>query len=82
MGREYLALNGGPHFVPSEAFSLFVSVKTQAEVDICGQADANGANRALRLAEDKFACRGRLSRRLWGIPGDPDPEKPGGRCRR
>jgi len=32
-GREYLALNGGPHFKFSEAVSLIVNCKTQKEVD-------------------------------------------------
>jgi predicted 3-demethylubiquinone-9 3-methyltransferase (glyoxalase superfamily) len=32
-GRDYMALNGGPHFRLNEAFSLFVSCKTQREVD-------------------------------------------------
>ena len=32
-GREYMALNGGPHFKFTPAISLFVSCETQAEVD-------------------------------------------------
>jgi predicted 3-demethylubiquinone-9 3-methyltransferase (glyoxalase superfamily) len=32
-GQRLMALNGGPQFKMSEAFSLFVSVETQAEVD-------------------------------------------------
>ena len=32
-GREFMALNGGPHFKFTEAISLFVSCKTQEEVD-------------------------------------------------
>jgi predicted 3-demethylubiquinone-9 3-methyltransferase (glyoxalase superfamily) len=32
-GRQYMVLNGGPHFRLNEAFSLFVSVETQEEVD-------------------------------------------------
>src|SRR5258708_34911748 len=32
-GREFLALNGGPHFTFAEGFSLFVNCETQAEVD-------------------------------------------------
>lgn len=32
-GRDFLALNGGPHFKFSEAISMFVVCETQAEVD-------------------------------------------------
>ncbi len=32
-GQEFLALNGGPHFKFTEAISLVVNCKTQAEVD-------------------------------------------------
>ena len=32
-GQELIALNGGPHFKHSEAFSLSVDCKSQAEVD-------------------------------------------------
>ncbi|RZS44880.1 putative 3-demethylubiquinone-9 3-methyltransferase (glyoxalase superfamily) [Herbihabitans rhizosphaerae] len=32
-GQRFIALNGGPHFTHSEAFSIFVRVDTQDEVD-------------------------------------------------
>jgi predicted 3-demethylubiquinone-9 3-methyltransferase (glyoxalase superfamily) len=32
-GREYIALNGGPHFTFSDGVSLFVQCETQEEVD-------------------------------------------------
>ena len=32
-GQPLIALNGGPHYKLTPAFSLFVSVKTQPEVD-------------------------------------------------
>jgi predicted 3-demethylubiquinone-9 3-methyltransferase (glyoxalase superfamily) len=32
-GHEYMALNGGPHFQFTPAFSLFVKCETQEEVD-------------------------------------------------
>jgi len=32
-GREYYAINGGEPFRPTEAFSMFVEVDTQAEID-------------------------------------------------
>jgi predicted 3-demethylubiquinone-9 3-methyltransferase (glyoxalase superfamily) len=33
VGREYIAFNGGPHFKLNEAFSMFVEVETQEEID-------------------------------------------------
>jgi predicted 3-demethylubiquinone-9 3-methyltransferase (glyoxalase superfamily) len=32
-GQEFIALNGGPHYKFTEAFSIFVNCETQAEVD-------------------------------------------------
>jgi predicted 3-demethylubiquinone-9 3-methyltransferase (glyoxalase superfamily) len=32
-GREFMALNGGPHFRFNEAISMFVRCDTQAEID-------------------------------------------------
>jgi predicted 3-demethylubiquinone-9 3-methyltransferase (glyoxalase superfamily) len=32
-GREFMALNGGPHFRFNEAISIFVQCDTQAEID-------------------------------------------------
>ena len=32
-GRRFMALNGGPHYALSPAYSMFVSCKDQAEVD-------------------------------------------------
>ena len=32
-GQDFMALNGGPHYKLSPAFSVFVSCKDQAEVD-------------------------------------------------
>lgn len=33
LGQTYIALNGGPSFTFSQAFSLMVQVETQAEID-------------------------------------------------
>jgi predicted 3-demethylubiquinone-9 3-methyltransferase (glyoxalase superfamily) len=32
-GREFMALNGGPHYALTPAFSMFISCKDQQEVD-------------------------------------------------
>jgi len=32
-GRRFIALNGGPHYKPTPAFSMFVRCKDQREVD-------------------------------------------------
>ena len=79
-GREYFALNGGPHFVPSEAFSLFVSVKTQAEVDELWDkltADGGEPGRCGWL-KDKFGLSWQIIPTALGeFLGDADPEKAG-----
>ena len=41
-GQEFIAFDGGPHFTFSPGISLFVSCKTQAEVDELYDALADG----------------------------------------
>jgi predicted 3-demethylubiquinone-9 3-methyltransferase (glyoxalase superfamily) len=55
-GQRIYALNGGPHFKHTEAFSLFVSCETQAEIDEYWtklQADGGSPSRCGWL-KDKF----------------------------
>lgn len=33
LGQEFIALNGGPHYLPTPAFSMFVLCDTQKQVD-------------------------------------------------
>ena len=81
MGRPFLGLNGGPHFIFSEAVSFQIPVETQAEVDrlsdalsaVPGPSSAAGS----RIAS---ACPGRSCRcsssACSAIPTPPVPAAP------
>lgn len=77
-GQQFIALNGGPHFHFTEAISLFVDCKDQAEVDelwekLC--ADGGQASQCAWL-KDKFGLSWQIvPRQLGEMLGDPDPEK-------
>ncbi len=54
-GREYMALNGGPHFSFTDGFSLFVSCETQDEVDeLWEKLSAGGEKGQCGWLKDKF----------------------------
>ena len=79
-GREYLALNGGPHFVLTEGFSMFVSVETQAEVDeLWEKLTADGGEPGqCGWLKDRFGLSWQIIPSALGrLMGDPDPEKAG-----
>ena len=79
-GHPYLMFNGGPHFVPSEAFSMFVSVETQAEVDeLWEKLTADGGEPGqCGWLKDKFGLSWQVIPTALGqLMGDPDPEKAG-----
>lgn len=75
-GREYMALNGGPTYKLTEAFSFFVSCKTQGEVDELWDrllAGGGSPNRCGWL-KDKFGVSWQIiPTRLPELLGDPDP---------
>lgn len=78
-GQEYIAFNGGPHYQLSPAFSFFISVETQAEVDalwnkIC---DGGKPNRC-GWCVDPFGVSWQVIPTALGrLMGDPDPAKAG-----
>jgi predicted 3-demethylubiquinone-9 3-methyltransferase (glyoxalase superfamily) len=76
-GQRFMALNGGPMFPFTEAFSIFVSCETQDEVD-------NYWNRLLEggkpsrcgWLKDKFGLSWQIiPKALMELMGDPDPKK-------
>jgi predicted 3-demethylubiquinone-9 3-methyltransferase (glyoxalase superfamily) len=76
-GQRFMALNGGPMFPFTEAFSIFVSCETQDEVD-------NYWNRLLEggkpsrcgWLKDKFGLSWQIiPKALMDLMGDPDPKK-------
>ena len=79
-GREYYALNGGPSFVLTEGFSMFVSVETQAEVDeLWEKLTADGGEPGqCGWLKDRFGLSWQIIPNALGrLMGDPDPEKAG-----
>jgi predicted 3-demethylubiquinone-9 3-methyltransferase (glyoxalase superfamily) len=76
-GRDYMALNGGPEFKFTEAFSLFVSVKTQEEVDDLWERLSEGGEKGpCGWLKDKFGLSWQIiPTKLGELLGGPDPVK-------
>jgi predicted 3-demethylubiquinone-9 3-methyltransferase (glyoxalase superfamily) len=76
-GQELMALNGGPHYSLTPAFSLFVSCADQEEVDyywdrLC---DGGEPSRCGWLV-DRFGLSWQVVPEALGrLMGDPDPER-------
>ncbi|MCW2620874.1 MAG: hypothetical protein JWL64_476 [Frankiales bacterium] len=79
-GQTFMALNGGPDYAFTEAFSLFVSVETQAEVDALWDAltaDGGEPGRCGWL-KDRFGLSWQIVPTALGrLMSDPDPAKAG-----
>lgn len=76
-GREFMAYNGGPHFSFSEGMSLFVSCKTQEEVDELWEKLSEGGEKSqCGWVKDRFGVWWQvIPTALMELMGDPDPEK-------
>jgi len=76
-GVELMALNGGPAFKFTEAISLSVDCKSQAEVDeLWGRLSEGGSEDQCGWLKDKFGLSWQIvPRALPEMLGDPDPEK-------
>ena len=76
-GVEFMALNGGPAFKFTEAISLSVDCKSQAEVDeLWGRLSEGGSEDQCGWLKDKFGLSWQIvPRALPEMLGDPDPEK-------
>ena len=75
-GQPLIALNGGPHYQFTEAFSLFVSCESQKEVDYFWDAllADGGSEDACGWLKDKFGLSWQIiPARLMELIGDPDP---------
>ena len=75
-GREYYAINGGPDFPQTEAFSLFVEVETQAEIDRLWDALLEGGGEPLQCGwlTDRWGVRWQIvPKQMWEYYQDPDP---------
>jgi predicted 3-demethylubiquinone-9 3-methyltransferase (glyoxalase superfamily) len=78
-GREFMAINGGPTYRLSEAFSIMVLCDDQAEVDRYwdGLTDG-GEEQPCGWLRDRFGVSWQITpRRLLELLGDPDPDRAG-----
>jgi predicted 3-demethylubiquinone-9 3-methyltransferase (glyoxalase superfamily) len=76
-GQQFIALNGGPQFPFTEAFSIFVSCETQEEVDnYWNRLLEGGSPSHCGWLKDKFGLSWQIiPRALMQLMGDPDPKK-------
>ena len=78
-GREYVALNGGPHFKFTDGFSLAVECDTQEEVDRYWEALSEGGEEGpCGWLKDRFGVSWQVNPRvLHQMLADPDRVKAG-----
>jgi predicted 3-demethylubiquinone-9 3-methyltransferase (glyoxalase superfamily) len=78
-GRPFLALNGGPEYRLTEAFSLVVACAGQEELDRCWDALVDGGEPGrCGWLKDRFGLSWQVVPDEMGdILGDPDPERAG-----
>jgi predicted 3-demethylubiquinone-9 3-methyltransferase (glyoxalase superfamily) len=77
-GQDFMALNGGPTYTLSPAFSLFVSCETQAEVDELWDklTSAGGSEVQCGWLRDKFGLSWQIIPKvLMEMMQDKDPVK-------
>jgi predicted 3-demethylubiquinone-9 3-methyltransferase (glyoxalase superfamily) len=77
-GQEFTALNGGPHFTFSEAFSFVVNCDTQQEIDDYWSklTSGGGAESMCGWLKDKFGFSWQIVPiQLGKLMGDKDPQK-------
>jgi len=75
-GAEYMAMQAGPHYKLTPAYSMFLSVETQAEVDHYYAALLEGGGKETRCGwlVDPFGVSWQvIPRRLVQLLNDPDP---------
>jgi len=76
-GKEFIALNGGPHFKFTEAISFVVNCETQMEVDnFWEKLSAGGEKSRCGWLKDKYGVSWQIVPSMLGdLLGDPDPAK-------
>jgi predicted 3-demethylubiquinone-9 3-methyltransferase (glyoxalase superfamily) len=77
-GQRVIALNGGPQYKFTEAFSLSVDCETQEEVDRywARLTEDGGEEGPCGWLKDRFGLSWQINpRKLGELLGDPDPEK-------
>ena len=79
-GQRILALNGGPHYKLTPAFSLFVSVESQAELDKTWDALLSDGGQPSRCGwlVDRYGLSWQvIPTALMKLMSDPDPGRAG-----
>jgi predicted 3-demethylubiquinone-9 3-methyltransferase (glyoxalase superfamily) len=78
-GQEFMILNGGPHYTLNPAFSMFLSVEGQEQVDHYWNALCDGGEPGpCGWLVDRFGLSWQvIPTALMELMGDPDPEKSG-----
>ncbi|MFZ1242216.1 VOC family protein [Candidatus Amarolinea dominans] len=78
-GQEFAALNGGPHFIFTEAISLFVNCETQEEVDeLWEKLTEGGEESRCGWLRDKYGLSWQIIPTILGeLLQDKDPTKSG-----
>ncbi|MFP2961826.1 VOC family protein [Myxococcus sp. 1LA] len=77
-GQQFMALNGGPHYKLTEAFSLFVDCQTQEEVDALWAQLLEGGGQPQQCGwlKDRFGLSWQIVPSVLGkLLGDKDPVK-------
>lgn len=76
-GIGFTALNGGPHYQLTEAFSLAVDCESQAEIDrLWERLSEGGTPGQCGWLKDRFGVSWQIVPGLLGrLLGDPDPAK-------
>src|SRR5450631_1214105 len=76
-GQQFMAFNGGPHFQFSQGISLFVSCKTQEEVDeLWEKLSAGGEKSRCGWLKDRFGISWQIIPAVLGeMLNHPEPEK-------
>lgn len=77
-GKEFIALNGGPHFKFSDGVSLAVECQTQEQVDTYWDklTEGGGEPGPCGWLKDRFGLSWQINPVILGqMLSDPDPEK-------
>ena len=77
LGREFMALNGGPHYKFTPAFSLSLGCDTQAEIDLLWEKLSEGGKKVqCGWIEDRYGLSWQIVPNTLGkMVADKDPEK-------
>lgn len=79
-GQRFMALNGGPDYQLSPAFSMYVSVESQQELDRTWEALLAGGGKPTRCGwlVDRYGLSWQVIPTVLGeLMGDPDPGRAG-----